>query len=177
MWPGASFAAPAYTVACPPGDNLAMHAGIATAPRGTAMVISVAGDVACGYWGEVMTVAAQAAGVVALVIDGSVRDVDALQRRNFPVFARGAVLRGSTKDGPGTVGGPVAIADTLVFPGDWLVGDADGLVLIRAAALAACERAATNRAQKEARFFSELQSGKTTVELLGLDVSDITIIS
>jgi 4-hydroxy-4-methyl-2-oxoglutarate aldolase len=177
MWPGATFAAPAFTVACAPGDNLAMHAGIAKAPPGAAMVASVAGDVPRGYWGEVMTVAAQAAGVVAVVIDGRVRDVEAMQRRRFPVFARGTALRGATKAGPGTIGGPVAIANTLVFPRDWLVGDADGLVVIRRGTLASCEQAASARAEKESRFFESLRSGKTTVELLGLDVSGISIIA
>ena len=175
MWPGAAFAAPAFTIACPPGDNLAIHAGIAKAPVGAAMVVSVAGDVPRGYWGEVMTVAAQSAGVVALVIDGPVRDVDAMRRRGFPVFARGTALPGATKTGPGTLGGPVAIADTLVFSGDWLVGDADGLVVVRAGSLAACEQAASERALKEGRFFESLQAGKTTVELLGLDISNVSM--
>jgi 4-hydroxy-4-methyl-2-oxoglutarate aldolase len=174
IWPGASFAGPAFTVGCPPGDNLAMHAGIAKAPAGVVMVVSVAGDVERGYWGEVMTTAAQAAGVVALVIDGFVRDVDRMRQRNFPVFARGAALRGSTKTGPGTIGGPVAVADTLVFPGDWVVGDVDGLVVIRRNALAQCIEAARTRSDKESQLLHSLESGKTTVELLGLDISSIT---
>lgn len=176
MWPAARFAAPAFTVASAPADNLAMHAAIPRAVPGTVMAVSVAGDVARGYWGEVMTVAAQAAGIVALVIDGTVRDVDALHRRRFPVFARGTALRGATKVGPGAMGGPVTIADTLVCPGDWLVGDVDGLVVIRAEDLADCQKAALARAQKEERFFDALQTGKTTVELLGLDVSSIAIL-
>jgi 4-hydroxy-4-methyl-2-oxoglutarate aldolase len=152
-----------------------MHAGIAKAAAGAALVVSVAGDVPCGYWGEVMTVAAQSVGVVALVIDGPVRDVDAMRRRRFPVFARGTALRGATKTGPGTLGGPVAIADTLVFSGDWLIGDADGIVVVRAGTLAACERAASERTLKEGRFFESLQAGKTTVALLGLDISNISL--
>src|ERR1700748_999243 len=92
MWPGARFAGPAFGVRCGVGDNLALHAAVARAPRGSVLAATVAGDVSRGYWGEVLATAAQAAGIAALVIDGTVRDLERLAALEFPVFARGPSL-------------------------------------------------------------------------------------
>ncbi len=173
MWKGAQFAGPAATVACAAGDNLAIHAAVAHATPDTVLAVSFAGESVRGYWGEVLTTAAEAAGLVALVIDGEVRDVAAVEQHGFPVFARGVALRGATKFGPGSVGQPIVLGDVIVRPGDWLVGDADGVVAIRAEDVAACRTAAAGRAAKEARFFEQLRSGATTAGLLSLDLSPI----
>jgi 4-hydroxy-4-methyl-2-oxoglutarate aldolase len=177
MWKGAQFSGPAATVVCAPGDNLAIHAAVASAMPGTVLAVSFAGDSVRGYWGEVLTTAAEAAGVIALVMDGHVRDIAAIERHGFPVFARGVALRGATKLGPGEVGGPIVLGGTMVHSGDWLVGDADGVVSIRPEGMAACRTAAAARAAKEARFFEQLQAGATTVGLLSLDVSSIRVAS
>jgi 4-hydroxy-4-methyl-2-oxoglutarate aldolase len=173
MWKGAAFAGPAMTAACAAGDNLALHAAVAAARPGAVLAVSFAGDSVRGNWGEVLTTAAQAAGIVALVIDGEVRDVAAIERHGFPVFARGVALRGASKAGPGAVQVPIVLGEALVRPGDWLVGDDDGVVAIPREKLAACREAASARAGKEAGFFTRLRSGATTVELLSLDVSSI----
>lgn len=169
------FAARAFTVECAPHDNLAIHAGLARAPRATVLAVCVLGDLARGYWGEVLTAAAQAAGVVALVIDGTVRDIEAIERRRFPVHARGCALLGATKEGPGRVGAPVAIGDVVVRSGDWLVGDADGVVVIGAGELEACVTVARDRAAKENTMFERLMEGATTVELLGLETTAVQV--
>jgi 4-hydroxy-4-methyl-2-oxoglutarate aldolase len=96
VWAGASVAGPAYPLECSPGDNLAIHIALEKAPHGSVLVVSAQGFVA-GYWGEVLTVAAEAAGVVGLVIDGGVRDIAAMTARRFPVFARGVSMRGTIK--------------------------------------------------------------------------------
>lgn len=173
MWRGAAFAAPALTVSCAPGDNLAIHAAVAAARPGAALAVSFAGESARGYWGEVLTIAAQAAGVAALVIDGEVRDLDAIERHRFPVFARGAALRGATKTGPGALDVPVALGGAVVRPGDWLVGDADGVVVIAARDLPACRAAGAARQAREQEFFARLRAGASTVGLLSLDVTSI----
>jgi 4-hydroxy-4-methyl-2-oxoglutarate aldolase len=173
MWKGAEFAGPAITVACPAGDNLALHAAVAAARPGMVLAVSFAADSARGYWGEVLTTAAEAAGAAALVIDGEVRDLAAIERHGFPVFARGVALRGASKAGPGALNVPITLGDALVRPGDWLVGDADGVVVIPAETLEACREAAVRRAQKEAGFFARLRAGATTVELLGLDTGSV----
>lgn len=173
MWPGARFAGPAFGVRCCVGDNLALHAAVARAPRGSVLAATVAGDVSRGYWGEVLATAAQAAGIAALVIDGTVRDLERLAALEFPVFARGNSLPGAGKSGPGETGGIVALGDVVVRTGDWLVGDADGVVTFSAEALDDVIAAARAREAKELGMVDRLKAGATTVELLGLDVSSV----
>jgi len=173
MWPGARFAGPAFAVRCPVGDNLAVHAGVARAPRGSVLAVTVAGDVSRGYWGEVLATAALAAGIVALVIDGPVRDLDRLAAMRFPVFARGHALPGAAKSGPGEIGGAVALGDVTVQTGDWLVGDTDGIVAVKPEAVSDVIAAGRAREAKELGMFERLKGGATTVDLLGLDISSI----
>jgi 4-hydroxy-4-methyl-2-oxoglutarate aldolase len=175
VWPGAAVAGPAFTVSCTPGDNLAVHAAVARAPRGSVLAVSVGDDTVRGYWGEVLTTAAEAAGIVGLVIDGTVRDLGALEKHRFPAFARGVGLRGASKTGPGATGGTIVLGEAKVASGDWLVADVDGVVVIPASSLSACLVAGNARAAKEQAFFEELRAGATTVGLLGLDISSIEV--
>ncbi len=175
IWRGARLSAPAYPVVCAPGDNLALHVALAEAPAGSALVASVGDLPARGYWGEVMTVAAVCRGVAGLVIDGCVRDTESLERRGFPVFAKGVALRGTTKDRGGSVGLPVNLGGALVHSGDWLVGDADGVTLIRAGDLEAVIAAGEKREEKEARLFDALRSGATTMQLLSLSPDAVEV--
>jgi 4-hydroxy-4-methyl-2-oxoglutarate aldolase len=161
MWRGAAFAAPAVPVRCTPGDNLAIHAAVASAPPGHALVVDVGAIPERGYWGEVLTTGAQTRGVVGLVIDGGVRDV--------------AALPGATKASPGSVGEPVEVGGVEVEQGDWVVGDVDGVVLISGGSLPRVLEAGRVRAEKEMAFFGALRGGATTVELLGLDVSIVRV--
>jgi 4-hydroxy-4-methyl-2-oxoglutarate aldolase len=171
VWPGASIAAPAYPVGCTPGDNLAVHVAVTKAPRGSALVVDVGQVIDRGYWGEVLTTAAEAAGLAGLVLDGGVRDVGALEAHGFPVFSAGVALTGATKDKPGTVGLPVRIGGVEVSTGDWVVADVDGVTIIQHAALDEVLAAGREREAKEAEFFAALRDGATTVDLLGLDAS------
>jgi 4-hydroxy-4-methyl-2-oxoglutarate aldolase len=171
VWAGASLAAPAYPVGCTPGDNLAVHVAVTTAPRGSVLVVDV-GDVEDrGYWGEVLTTAAEAAGLTGLVLDGGVRDVRALEAHGFPVFSSAVALTGATKDKPGTVGRPVRVGDVEVAAGDWVVADVDGVTFVPGAAVEDVLAAGRAREEKEDGFFTALRDGATTVELLGLDAS------
>ena len=173
-WPGAALAAPVYPVGCAPGDNLAVHVAVTRAPKGSALAVDVGWVADRGYWGEVLTTAAEAAGLAGLVLDGGVRDVAALESHRFPVFAAGIALTGATKDKPGTVGAPVRVGGVLVGPGDWVVADVDGVTFVPAAALEQVLAAGREREAKEAGFFEALRSGSTTIELLGLDATLIS---
>jgi 4-hydroxy-4-methyl-2-oxoglutarate aldolase len=175
-WPGAVLAAPAYPVGCTPGDNLAVHVAVTTAPAGSVLVVDVGPVPDRGYWGEVLTTAAEGAGLVGLVIDGGVRDVAALEAHGFPVFSSTISLPGARKDQPGTVGGPVMVGGVSVAQGDWVVGDVDGVTVVPAASLADVCAAGEAREAKEVGFFAALRAGSTTVELLGLDASLITVV-
>ena len=173
-WPGAAVAAPAFPVRCTPGDNLAIHVAVAEAPAGSVLVVDVGDRPELGYWGEVLTTGAQARGIAGLVIDGGVRDVAALQAHAFPVFSTMIALRGATKNQAGSVGSTAPVGDIDVHAGDWIVGDGDGVTVVRGAELDAVIAAGRARAQKEAGFFTALRAGGTTMELLDLDGSSVT---
>jgi len=172
-WPGATLAAPAFPVACTPGDNLAIHVAVARAPRHSALVVSVGEERELGYWGEVLTTAAEARGISGLVIDGCVRDVAALEAHGFPVFSTGRALPGATKARPGSIGAPTTVGDVEVVSGDWVVGDVDGVTVVPGPSLADVIAAGRARADKEDGFFAALRDGTTTVDLLALDPSTV----
>ncbi|MFC5430908.1 RraA family protein [Paraburkholderia denitrificans] len=167
VWPGASVAGPAFPLECSPGDNLAIHVAMEKAPRGSVLVISTGGFVA-GYWGEVLTVAAEAAGVAGLVIDGGVRDIAALTARRFPVFARGISMRGTIKASVPSVGQPISFTGTPVAAGDLVLADDDGVLVIPAAQVHATLTKGQARAAREAGIMERLREGRTTLDLFGL---------
>lgn len=167
VWPGATLAGPAYPLECSPGDNLSIHIALEKAPRGSVLVIGTGGFIA-GYWGEVLTVASEAAGVLGLVIDGGVRDIAALTRRRFPAFSRGISMRGTIKASAPSVGKPFSFTGTPVAQGDLVVADDDGVLILPAAHVEATLAKGEQRAAKEAEFMRLLQEGKSSLELLGL---------
>src|SRR6266852_6030514 len=129
-WSGACNSAPAFPVNCSTADNLAIHVAVAEAPAGSVLVVNVGHEPARGYWGEVLTTGAETRGLRGLVIDGGVRDVDALEAHRFPVFSTMIALRGATKQEPGRIGGTAMVGDVEVAAGDWIVGDTDGVVVV-----------------------------------------------
>jgi 4-hydroxy-4-methyl-2-oxoglutarate aldolase len=149
-----------------------VHVAVAQAAMAGAVLVVDAADVPeLGYWGEVLTTAATAHGILGLVIDGGVRDVAALEAHGFPVFAALVALPGAAKVRGGTVGQVVEVGGVAVAPGDWVAGDVDGVVSIPVAELDAVLAAARARAVAEQEMFVALREGTTTVELLGLDPS------
>lgn len=173
-WMGAAVAGPALTARCAPADNLAIHVAVARAAAPGAVLVVDASDIPeRGYWGEVLTTAAEAHAITGLVIDGGVRDVAALETHGFGVFASLVALPGAAKVAGGTVGLPVTVGGVTVAPGDWIVGDVDGVVAIPAPSLDAVLAAARARAANEQRLFAELRAGATTVELLHLDPAQL----
>jgi 4-hydroxy-4-methyl-2-oxoglutarate aldolase len=173
-WRGASISAVVYTARCSPGDNLAIHVAITEAPEGHALVVDVGDEPDRGYWGEVLTVAAQTRRIAGLVINGGVRDTAALERLGFAVYSAGIALRGATKEQPGSVGVPVTIDGVEIAPGDWVVADADGVTIVPAGSLDAVAAAGRDRATKEEVLLRELRSGASTLDLLDLDDGPIS---
>jgi 4-hydroxy-4-methyl-2-oxoglutarate aldolase len=168
MWPGAHICGPAMTVSCPPRDNLMLHQAVAHAEPGVVLVANVECYQLAGAWGEVLTVAAQARGIAGLVIDGAVRDVEAIAARSFPVFARGLAIGACKKEKFGKLNEPVYLGGVSVRPGDVIVGTADGLVVLAQESVEAVLQAAIARRDREQEIFQQLAAGKTTVEILGL---------
>ena len=164
---GRRVAGQALTAAVAPGDNLAIHRALLAARSGDVLVVAAAGHVA-GYWGEILAVAAQARGVVGLIIDGGCRDVEALRRRGFPVWSTGISVHGMAKAQPGTVNETVSVGGVVVHPGDYVLADDDGVVVVARDAISGVVAAAQARAQKEERIMAELERGGNTIDLMGL---------
>ena len=171
-WAGAAVAGPAFSVTCTPADNLAIHAAVVDAPTGSVLVVA-ANPPERGYWGEVLTTAAEARGIRGLIIDGGVRDVTALEAHRFPVFSSLIALQGAVKVNGGEIGGAARVGDAMVATGDWVVGDRDGVTVIAQDRLDGTIERGRARADKEAAMFTKLREGATTVDLLGLDTSSV----
>jgi len=168
MWPGAKVCGPAVTVSCPPGDNLMLHHAVAAARPGSVLVATAEGYEYAGAWGEVLTVAAQARGIAGLVIDGAVRDIEAITERRFPVFSRGLAIGACKKEQIGTLHEPINLGGVTVHSGDIVVGTADGVVILEIRSIEQVLQDAIARREREAEIFRQLQAGKTTVEILNL---------
>ncbi len=123
----------AVTVLLRPADNLMLHKALEVAVAGDVVVVSTGGNVTSAVFGELMCRTAAARGLGGLVVDGAVRDVEALARLRFPVFSRSVSPGSCDKDGPGEINVPVSCGGTVVSPGDILVGDADGIAVVPAA--------------------------------------------
>ena len=161
---------PVVTVNSPPGDNLWLHYAIYAAQPGDILLVHTAGKYDHGYWGEVMSTAAKARKLSGLVIDACVRDFTLLAEIDFPVFARGQCIRGTGKDRDaiGWINAPALFEDLVVHPGDLVVGDNDGVVVVpqdRAEEVIAASEA---RDAMEADICRQLEDGATTLEIYGL---------
>ena len=158
----------AFTVNSAPADNLWLHEAVRSASPGDILVVDAKGFLNAGAWGDVLTLAAQEAGIRGLVIDGSVRDTQLIVEAGFPVFSRGVSIRGTTKVTPGSVGEPINLAGTPIETGDIIIGDRDGLVVVRELEVDfALERSEAREAAEE-ELRRRIRDGETTAELLGL---------
>jgi len=164
---GFRFAGPALTVACPGGDNLMLHAAVADAQPGEVLVVQCH-DASYGVWGEVLMTSALARGVVGLVIDGAVRDVDAMLAARFPVFCRRFALKGAAKRRRGLLRQPVSCAGVLVHPGDFVVADDSGIAVLDAATVDGVIAKARQRQAKERALMEQLRAKASTLDLLEL---------
>jgi 4-hydroxy-4-methyl-2-oxoglutarate aldolase len=164
---GSSFAGPAETVAIPAGDNLGIHALLAKASAGSVLCVASAGRGKFGVFGDLLMEASRARGVAALVIDDGIRDLAELSAPPA-IAARSISSRGTVKRRILGLDGPVAIGDVLVRPGDWIVGDVDGVCVVPARHLDALLGAAQARVDKEAGVRAALIAGRTSVDVLGL---------
>lgn len=169
--PGFKICGPAVTVHAPAGDNLWLHRAIYAAQAGDVLVVSVSDAYEHGYWGEIMSTAAQVRGLAGLVIDGCVRDQRLLAQIGFPVFARGLCIRGTEKDfgARGWINAPIRLGDVTVDPGDLIVGDEDGAVCIPRARIAQVIGASQAREAAEAQQLARLQAGESTLAIFAWD--------
>ena len=158
---------PAITVHSPGGDNLWLHRALYLAAPGDVLVVHVSGAVEFGYWGEIMSTAAQVRHLGGLVIDGCVRDADLLEDIGFPVFSAGLCIRGTIKDkeARGWINHPVRMGNITICAGDLVAGDRDGLVSIASRSVAEVVSNAEAREAKEASVIQRLHAGERTLEV------------
>jgi regulator of RNase E activity RraA len=150
LWPGMPrLAGPAYAVRCPPGDNLMVHAAIYRAEAGAVLVVE-AGDTDYAVAGGNVCLVAQKRGLAGFVVDGVVRDVAEARAAGFPVFARGVIPIPGAKDAVGVLNGPVRCGGVQVAPGDVVVADEEGVVVVPAGRLDAVLKSAEARAARDA---------------------------
>jgi 4-hydroxy-4-methyl-2-oxoglutarate aldolase len=159
---------PAFTVDSPPMDNLLLHHAIYAAQPGDVLVVRVGDYYEAGYWGEIMAVAAQARGLAGLVIDGGVRDSQELTAMGFATFSRGLCIKGTTKHGGGMLNRPVMMGSIVIEPGDIVLGDADGVVVVPRSEGQGILDKSVKRIDNEEEIKRQLRAGKTTLEIYGL---------
>ncbi|WP_296975553.1 RraA family protein [Thermobacillus sp. ZCTH02-B1] len=156
---GGRMAGTALTVKTRPGDNLMVHKAIDLAEPGDVIVVDAGGEMTHAIIGEIMVRLAVKKGLAGFVIDGCVRDTEAIREGDFPVFARGATHRGPYKDGPGEINVPVSVGGMVVHPGDIIVGDGDGLAVVPADIAQEILDLALAQKKREEAMFAAIEDG------------------
>ncbi len=165
--PGMKLCGPVITVVTRPGDNLIVHKAIYVAQPGDVLLVATASFLEGGFWGGIMTEAARQQGIAGLVTDGAVRDTDEIDKMGFPVFSQSVSIKGTTKDCLGSINHPIYFGDVKVEPGDLIVGDSDGVVVVARQDVPEVLKLARQRDEKEEQIILALREGKTTLELYG----------
>jgi 4-hydroxy-4-methyl-2-oxoglutarate aldolase len=164
----ARVAGSAISVSCQPGDNLMIHAAIEVCQPGDVLVVTTTSESTDGMFGELLATSCQAHGIVGLVIDAGVRDVADLTAMNFPVWSKAISAQGTVKATPGSVNIDVVCAGAIIRPGDVIVGDVDGVVVVKRELAATVAELGQKRLEKEANSRARLQAGELGVDFYGL---------
>jgi 4-hydroxy-4-methyl-2-oxoglutarate aldolase len=164
--PNMKFAGSAFTVEVRPGDNLMIHAAILLAKPGDVLVVDGKGDLNAALMGTIMLTACRQLGIVGVVIDGAVRDTLEIEEMGYPVFAAGYNPNGPTKVASGRIGHPVSVGGVTVNPGDFVLGDADGVVVVERSKIAGLLPEAEKKVADEAARITAIKKGDTAAKWL-----------
>lgn len=155
----------AYPLRCVSQSNINLHEAIYRAKEGDVLVCAVDDYPDAGYWGDILSCAALERKLAGLVIDGGVRDADDIDKLGFSVFARSLNILGTGKKRGGTIGEKIRIGDVVINPGDVIIGDRDGLVVIPCDKVEEVIKASKAREEKEAEVRKRLKNGETSLNI------------
>ena len=168
LYPGARVSGPAKTAKCSPGENAAIHRAVHTAGRGDVLVVDCAGDRSFGPFGDILAACCRNQGLLGLVIDGTIRDTAEIREMRFPVFCLGANPMATGKSDPGDIDLEIVCGGVHVRPGDLIVGDDDGVVVIPQEIAHVVAESAAAVVQREETIKARLARGETTFEIFEL---------
>jgi regulator of RNase E activity RraA len=159
IWPSSRVVGSAVTVWCHSGDNLMLHKALSLAVPGDIVVMNTQGNLANSGFGELLASSAVKIGVRAVIVDGTVRDSEALEALALPVYARGLCPNGCNKDGAGEVGAPIACGGVAVLPGDVIIADRDGVTVVPLRDAAEVAKLAQAQIAREQKRLAEIERG------------------
>lgn len=165
---GKCIAGRAITIHCFNADNLMLHVAVELTGRGDILVVSTNSKTMNGYFGELLASSYKMRGVVGLIIDGGTRDTDALRRMEFPVWSRYVSVVGTSKKNPGSVNVPIVCGGAYVSPGDFIVADDDGVVVVERKNALEVVRNAKEREAREIKTMQRIKSGELGIDFYGL---------
>ena len=163
-----SLCGPTFTVKCAPRDNIMLQVAISYAKAGDVIVVSAGEYEEAGSFGDVLANACLAKGIAGLVTDTGVRDTAELIKLGFPVFSLSTCIKGTVKETIGQINDPVLVGDELIYPGDIIRGDADGLVVVRREYAAYAAEKSKEREAAETGYIAAYKAGKSVIEVSNL---------